>query len=302
MTSVSSLLNGAFGLIRNHPRAVLAWCAGYLVVTVGTALYWMPLQSAMLTPEAGPQALQDLPVMLLGYGIVGIAAIAIQMVLLSAAYRAVLRPAQASFAYLRFGANELRQIVLAIAVIVGFYLLIAGGIFAIAFGAAYFARLGPAAAIIATIVAAFGGLAFICLCVWLAVRLCLAFPLMMLRGRFAIGEAWRLSRGHFWTLFATFIIVAILYFVCSAVIGSITMASYMSALVQGGLFDPGAKTGAAQEAAMLRQLTAITPLTVIGWLLGAIVGGVFTGLNGGATATAVKDLTATDEELANTFA
>jgi hypothetical protein len=52
---------------------------------------------------------------------------------------------------------------------------------------------------------------------------------------------------------------------------------------------------------MIRQLTAITPLTVIGWVLSALVGGVFIALNGGATATAVRDLTVNDDELARRF-
>lgn len=302
MTSVSSILNGAFGLVRERPLAVLVWCGCYLAVTIGWALYWMPFQSALLTAGANPgRTIEDLPALFIGIGLFGLGAIIVQMVLITAAYRAVLRPRESGFAFLRFGMDEVRQIVLAIVMIVGFYILIFVGFFAIAFGGAFLAGIGTAGKVLGILLGIVLGIAFLCLCIWLAVRLCVAFPLMVLRRRFAIGEAWRLSRGNFWTLFGAFIVVAVLYIVCAGVIGTLTAASYMSALMSGGILDPGGKTSAVQQAAMIRQFTAITPMTVIGWVLSGLVGGVFIALNGGATATAVRDLTVDDDSLARQF-
>jgi hypothetical protein len=302
MTSVSSILNGAFGLVRTRPLAVLAWCGCHLAVTVGSALYWLPFQSTLLEMGTNPgRSTQELGALFLGIALFGLGALALQMVLITAAYRAILHPDKSGFAYLRFGVDELLEIVLAIVMIVGFYALIFGGLVAIILGATFVAVLGTAGKVLGILLGILLGIAFLCLCIWLAVRLCLAFPLVVLRHRLAIGEAWRLSRGNFWTLFGAFIVVAVLYIVCVGVIGTLTAASYLSTLMSSGGFDPGGKASAVQQAAMIRQLTAITPLTVIGWVLSALVGGVFIALNGGATATAVRDLTVNDDELARRF-
>lgn len=301
-TSVSSILNGAFGLVRQHPLAVAVWACIYLAVTIGSALFWLPFQTQMLAAGANPQqTVQDLPAMLVGIGLFGLGAIAVQMVLITAAYRAVLRPEESGFAFLRFGMDEIRQIVLAIVMIVGFYGLLIVGFVAIAFGIGFMSVAGTAGTVLGVILGVVLGIAFTCLCIWLAVRLCLAFPLMVLRRSFAIGEAWQLSRGHFWTLFAAFIVVAVLYFVCALVVSSLTTASYMSALMTSGAYAPGAKGEAVRQAALIRDFTAITPLKVIGWLLSGAIGGIFIGLNGGATATAVRDLTGDQEELVRQF-
>lgn len=301
-TSVSSILNGAFGLVRRYPRAVAVWAVLYLAVSIGTTLVWMPFQMQILAPASTPErAFQDAAPLFAAFGLFGIFALAIQMVLITAAYRAVLRPGESSFAFLRFGMDEIRQIVLAIVMVVGFYALLILGFVALGFGVGFVATAGTAGAVAGVIIAIPLGIAFTCLCIWLAVRLCLAFPLMVLRRSFAIGEAWQLSRGHFWTLFAAFIVVAVLYFVCALVVSSLTTASYMSALMTSGAYAPGAKGEAVRQAALIRDLTAITPLKVIGWLLSGAIGGIFIGLNGGATATAVRDLTGDQEELVRQF-
>ena len=301
-TSVSSILNGAFGLVRRYPKAVAAWACIYLAVTVGSALFWMPIQARLLS--AAPNArmgFQDVAPILIGADLFGIGAIVVQMVLITAAYRAVLRPEQSGFAFLRFGMDEIRQIVLAIAMIVGFYVLLLAGFLAIMFGIGFMSAAGTAGAVLGIILGILLGIAFACFCIWLAVRLCLAFPLMVLRRSFAIGEAWRLSRGYFWPLFGAFIVVAVLYFVCAVVISSFTSASYMAALMSSGAFEPGGKGEAVRQAAMIRDMTAIGPMTVIGWIFGGLVGGIFVALNGGATATAVRDLAVDDQELIRQF-
>lgn len=301
-TSVSSILNGAFGLVRQHPLAVAVWACIYLAVTIGSALFWLPFQTRMLTAGTNPQqAFQDLPTLFIGIGLFGLGAVAVQMVLITAAYRAVLRPEQSGFAFLRFGMDEIRQIVLAIVMIVGFYALLIVGFLAIAFGIGFMSVAGTAGTVLGAILGVLLGIAFTCLCIWLAVRLCLAFPLMVLRRGFAIGEAWRLSRDHFWTLFGAFVVVAVLYIMCAVVVSSFTSASYMSALMTSGAFTPDGKGEAVRQAALIRDMTAITPMTVIGWVLGGLIGGVFIGLNGGATATAVRDLAVDDQELVRRF-
>jgi len=302
MTSVSSILNGAFGLIRDNFPATLVWCGCYLVVTVGSAFYWAPIQLAMFAPEDPAQAFGRMPALLASYGLFVLGCAAIQMILLTAAYRAVLRPTQSGFGFIRFGADELREIVLGIAMMAAFYALLVGGLVAIFAAGVLLGSTGTAGMVLGILLAIIFSLAFVGLCIWLAVRLCLAFPLTLLRRRFAIGEAWRLSRGHFWSLFGALLVIFVLYVVATSVVGSMTAASYLSALGEAGLFGPDATIDPGQQATLISTLTRITPMNVAGWIIGGLVGGIFTGLSGGATATAVKELVGDHEEVAARFA
>ena len=188
MTSVSSILNGAFGLIRDNFPATLVWCGCYLVVTVGSAFYWAPIQLAMFAPEDPAQAFGRMPALLASYGLFVLGCAAIQMILLTAAYRAVLRPTQSGFGFIRFGADELREIVLGIAMMAAFYALLVGGLVAIFAAGVLLGSTGTAGMVLGILLAIIFSLAFVGLCIWLAVRLCLAFPLTLLRRRFAIGD------------------------------------------------------------------------------------------------------------------
>jgi hypothetical protein len=65
--------------------------------------------------------------------------------------------------------------------------------------------------------------------------------------------------------------------------------------------NPAAVQQAAQQQ-MARQFGAITGMTVVGWIFGAIVGGLTIAIWGGAVATAARLLTFNPDEIAETFA
>ena len=113
----------------------------------------------------------------------------------SAIYRAVLRPQDRAFAYLRLGAAEFRMLLLIALVWVGAFALEAGcaaGVWMIVvstleLGAKVLACTGL---ILATIV----------VLVFVGVRLSLAGPGILASGRLDLGRAWKMSVGRFWPL------------------------------------------------------------------------------------------------------
>ena len=126
-------------------------------------------------------------------------------VLNASAARMVLRPqAGGPIGHVRFGADEVRQIILVL--IFNLILLgvaVAAGVFVgllIAIGGVTGGFLG-------------GLLAFVIgipTMVLVSIRLSLATALTFETERIALGEAWRLTTGHFWNLFVAFLIAWIM--------------------------------------------------------------------------------------------
>jgi hypothetical protein len=136
--------------------------------------------------------------------------------------------------------------------------------------------------------------------VWLEVRLSLAFPLTLLRRKIIIGESWRLSRGRFWTLFGAYLAIFVIIVVISIVGGLVTSGSYVFDMIR----NAGNSAGMQQvmQAQMARQFGSITAITVIGWIVNAVLGAVVIALSGGAVATAVRELITDEDSIAETFA
>jgi hypothetical protein len=168
-----------------------------------------------------------------GYAVFLAIGIASNAVFGAAMMRAVLRPSDDRFGYLRLGADELRQLLLGLlilAVFLGAYLGLAilmgivGGILAVV------VKTAPAALVGVTIVVLFGGMTA------LAVRLSLAAPLTFDTARIDLAGAWRLSRGRFWPLFGTYVftfaLVVVVYLLSLLVIFA------LGTVMRGG--DPAA--------------------------------------------------------------
>ena len=116
-------------------------------------------------------------------------------------YRLVLRPNERGFLHLRFGRDELRLTGLNL-------LLFACGMICLTAEFATFA-----------IAQQTGGLGFLAalvlgaITIWLGVRLSLATPMSFAQHRFAIGDAWRATRGRFWPLFGMIVLAVIFYII-----------------------------------------------------------------------------------------
>jgi hypothetical protein len=292
------MIDGGFRLIRERPAAVAIWGLLYLVASAAIALAMLPIVRAQMAALGGdPQAVAGAMGATMGQMVLlQLVFMLLFVVLMTAAQRAVLRPAEHGLASLRLGMDELRMLGLTLLLVIGFYvLMVVGGIIVAAFAAGAGLMLGGGGA---GIVGVIGFLALLALAIWLEVRLSLAFPLTLLRRRIVIGEAWRLSRGHFWTLFGGYLAIFVMLMVIFLLVSMVTSGSYFFDMLRNN-GDPEAMRAAMQ--AQLERAGEIGPITILGWVLGAAAGALMVALIGGAVASAVRALTA-DETVADTFA
>jgi hypothetical protein len=298
--TVGSIIGGAFRLVRERPGAVALWGLIYLAATVALMLTIGPMfaKFAAIGGNGAQMAPEDLSQMMSAILLFELVFFVIMTVLFAASQRAVLQPERQGLAYLRLGMDELRLIGLALLLLIGFYVGFLVGSIIVALVAGVTAVAAGAGGAVPLMVA--GMLALFGVAIWLQVRLSLAFPLTLLRGRIIIGEAWRASRGRFWTLFGAYFLISLLLLVLWIAATLVTTGSYFAELAASGFTPEGMQ--AAAEHQMARQFGEINATTVIGWVLGGIAGGLSIALLGGAMATAARELTAGVDELAETFA
>lgn len=283
MISVGRILEGAFGVFREHFTAVAIWGGIYLACNLAMVLAMQPLFGVATDPALAqdPAAAFNAmgPVWLLTFllGIVGV-------VLYTASIRSVLRPETGGIAFLRLGMDELRTL--------GLLVLFAIAGFVLAFGASLVIGLfigvvadGSESVALIAILSLIVGLIVFGAVIFLVVRFSLAFPLTLHRGAFAIGEAWRLSRGHFWKLFGAALVVSVIGFVLSMAVNLAAMGGYFADLMSAA-GDPEATTLVLErQAAAAGSLNTLMILQSIG---GSVIAAIWLALSGGSVASAAR--------------
>jgi hypothetical protein len=298
--TVGSIVGGGFRLIREHPGAVAVWALLYLAATVLMTLAMQPMVGAAMPAAGGggAAALPDLSGIIGRLFLVELVFFVLVIVLLAASQRAVLHPERSRLAYLRLGMDELRLLGLALILLVIFYagMMVAAILLTLLVGIVAVAA-GPAAAMPLFVVEM---LILLGLILWFQVRLSLAFPLTLLRGKIVIGEAWRATRSAFWTLFGAFLVIFLILLVLWIGAALVSNGGYLADLAQTGFTPEGLQQ--ASERQMARQFGGISATTVIGWIVASAAGAFGLALFGGAVATAARELTTDVQGLAETFA
>ena len=206
-----------FRVVRRTPMTIVWWALFYLVFTV---LMFGLAGGSMLTMMGAAEQLQgnptpapeDLAPMFQAYGaffgIIMPLAIIMGAVLYGAANRAVLKPTERNWGFMRAGMDEVRifvvSLVLAIIgmVLLGVLVLVAGVVTGFA------AASGGSGAGILTGVVAFCAVAV--LAIFLSIRFCLASPITFVEKRIAIFDSWGMTKGRFWPLFGMALIALIM--------------------------------------------------------------------------------------------
>lgn len=221
-----------FRLARRSPMTVVIWALFYIVVTAvilavagGAMSNFMQLAASM---DAGsePSDAEMMAFMSAYFSMLGLilpVSLVLGSVFYAAVHRAVVRPSESAFGYLRLGMDELRvfivTLVLSIVLGLGFGL---GA--AVIFGVlgAITAMMGDNAAI-GGILIFIAAIAFFCLVIWVAVRLSLALPITIAERRIAIFDSWNLTRGHFWGLFGMALLAWVLCVVVQILLSIVLM-------------------------------------------------------------------------------
>ncbi len=267
---------------RERPRAVLWWWAAYLLVGLlhiglastppfnTLAAAYPDLLAASDAARANPtdaaasqHAMRLFGQVLPALAVFAAVALVSQMVFSTAVLRAVLRPAEQRFGYLRLSMDEVRQLGLALLIV----LAVIGYSFLVSIAS------GLLLGLLATVLppALLGLLAFVIIIaafVYPAVRLSLAPAMTLADGRISFLRAWALTQGRFWPLFGTYAlalaIAAVLWLAVTAPVG-------LALKLAGGRTDPTMITG-------FKDLAAPLPLIalVVGSLVQALVAAIMT--------------------------
>jgi hypothetical protein len=260
-----------FRIVWQRPLSLLFWTAVQLVVSVSIALFITVSSGANFTRALGAMAqlnadpaqsmahlAQIAPTIL----IVVVVSLVLYAVLYAAMNRAVLRPDEWRFGYLRLASDELRQL----------------GLFALLFLLAFLAYLGvvAVAAVIVALLTVVAGDAVVatvalllipivvCVFTFLGVRFSLASPLTFERGRIDLLGSWRLTKGRFWPLLWTYLLALGLSLVVQALVLAITV---FAVAIAGGGFSA---IGQVPQSDFTSIAAELAPVSLVNLLLASI--------------------------------
>lgn len=234
--SASAAIVSGFRLIGRHPGVVLIWGLAYLVVAIVPLLtaFWGDLptvlglyskimQSLMAgaVPTANDPGLVRQQSLLIAFEVSQLGLNLLAGTLVSCAvYRAVLEPERKAFAYLRVGLQELCVIasMLALGVVLIAVLVASSaavGLIAQAVGAGSW---------IGGLILFLASCGAVALLIWVALRLSMAAPMSFAERRFRLAEAWPLTHGQGWRLFAVALGLASLILLIQMVLATLGQA------------------------------------------------------------------------------
>jgi hypothetical protein len=209
-----------FRVVRRQPMALVFWALFYLVVMVaalamvgGSVIGLMG--AAETLEQSGATSFEDVMPVLSGYMAIFAVILPVSLIasamIYAAVARAVLRPSESAFGYLRLGMDEVRVLVVSIVLTILFIVLsfVVFGIVGMVAGMSAAADMPALWLVVVLLVCA-----AIALFVWLAVRFSLAIPITMAERRIAIFDSFAVTKGRFWPLLG----MALLAFVMSIVV------------------------------------------------------------------------------------
>jgi hypothetical protein len=293
MVSVGSIIGGGFRLFREQRAALLIWSVFYIVFNVATSMLVLNVTKGALAGGSPGGFVSVLVIFYIGWFISS-------LIMTAAAFRAVVRPEAKAAGFLRLGGDELRLFALGLLWVVGNMIL-------------YFVLVLATVAIMSVLITALGNsnpaifvlllvilLPIYGLMIFFHIRLSPAIPLTILRRRIVIGEAWSATKGHFWKLFAGYLVIFAIITAVYLIFFTAASWGYVSALVQGGMSPRSFE--AANQYQMRQQMNGISVWMVMTWIGGGLLGVFAYALWAGSVGTAALELMGRDgDDYAATF-
>lgn len=239
--AIADTVTAGFGLIRRRPGSVLVWGAVRTLYAVCAFALMAPLFLSRLSdvlsrvregvaPDPTAMAGLHSANLLLSIGGAFVAA-----VLSCAVFRAVLRPDQGRFAYLRVGSAELFLFLLTLGVAVTAMVVAVLAAIPLVMITLIAAVVHAKAA--AFSIAVIGVIGLLALFIWVLLRLSMAGPMMVEDGKFHLADAWALTRGHAVELLMVGASLFVILVLIEVVIGAFALAIGIALLghAAGGL-------------------------------------------------------------------
>ncbi len=248
-----------FRVVWERPRVLAFWIPLQLLFSLALTVFvavevWPTFAQLMALVQTaqpdvgrfqqlvGQLAPTDIP--LIAFGLVTAA------ITTAAMNRAVLRPEDSAFGYVRVSSDELRQLGLfaSIAIAIGLSII------------AVLLLVRMTGGVLGAMVLLIAAPGLICGCIYAGVRISLASAVTFSIGRIDFATSWRLTHGRFWPLFGTYALAFVLKLVVFVLTTAI--AGMLTYLVASVLHEAPTTAQAAGSLAVLLSPSGLTNLAI----------------------------------------
>lgn len=295
--SASDAAFEGFRMTRRSPMTVLWWALAYIVFFAGIMalasgqIIHMVSEMERLEGLSDPQ-FSDFNALGVTYfslfAWITPLSLVFGAVINAAVARAVLRPAQSAFGYMRLGMDEVRVLVVTLVLAIAFGAVMALGALLLGFVAGYANASGTSGLWLGVIL---GGIALIVLAIWLMVRFSLAVPIVVAERRFAFMDSFARTKGRFWPILGMAILAGVMSLLVGLLGGIIAQAI---TLMTGGL-----DVLSGMEEARLDEILRATWPALLGWgVVNALISALQLAVIYAPFSAAYRALTGKEEEAA----